>query len=239
MQSNYERIHEIAENYWSKIIQGIFVPNKVESEDLPCTGDVLDAFNELKNQRPDLNLSIPTNENPETLCFANGTSVPLIRAEIKLANSFEARITFDKEMTILFSWRNQFGIRFSEQKFDVHETIKNLENFADHFHDYWDPFEQLLIKSEKKAKLEAMARTSIKAGVKQILAGTRYQWELKERGETFYLNVEMGKNKLVSMSLNSKNFPQRISVLEKTLQRIKKFMDSLPFPVEISMINSP
>lgn len=239
MQFSHEIAQETAENYWSKIIKNIFVPNKTESENSPCTGDVLDAFNEFKNQRPDLNLSIPTNENPVTFYPANGNPVPQIRAEIALGNSFEVRITFDNQMTIIFSCQNLFGIRFSEQKFDVHETIKNLENFADHFHDYQEQFEHLLIKNEKKAKLESITKASIKIGIKQVLASTRYRWELDERGDTFYLNIEMEKNRLVSMSLNSKNFAKRISILAGTLQRIKEFMDSLPFPVEISMINNP
>jgi hypothetical protein len=62
-----------------------------------------------------------------------------------------------------------------------------------------------------------------------------YGWDLADRGKYFLLRIEMGDKRMVEISLNDKNFMKRIPAIPATLKSIEGLLETMPFPVDISM----
>ena len=62
-----------------------------------------------------------------------------------------------------------------------------------------------------------------------------YEWNLADRGKFFLLQIELGEKRMVEISLNDKNFTKRIPAIPEVIKSVESLLETLPFPVDISM----
>ena len=125
-------------------------------------GEILCAFNELKSRRPEHRYSVKAiGENQRTI-FQQGDKIQ----EIRIAKSLDAMVSVELlinfQATVRLSIKNFTSISYSLPTIDLQETLKNLECFVDAFPKNFERFENALVENEKKAKIVAMAKVSIK-----------------------------------------------------------------------------
>ena len=224
--------NSLVSNYWGRLVNSILV--RGQSVSSLSEGEILCAFNELKRRRPEHRYSVKAvGENQKTM-FQQGDKIQ----EIRIAKSLDAMISVELlvnfQATVRLSIKDVTSISCSLPMIDLQNTLENLERFVDDFPKNFERFENALVENVKKAKIVAMAKVSIKAAVEQLLASTHYEWELIESGKFYSLRVGMGDN-VVSMTLNDKNFARRIPVLLDALRQVEKLVESLPFPMDITM----
>jgi hypothetical protein len=118
---------------------------------------------------------------------------------------------------------------------DLSQTMKNIEDFVNDFPDHLAALEKKKIEFEKNAKLKEMARLSLKTCVTQMMSQMGYEWNLADRGKFFLLRIELGKKRMVEISLDDKNFTKRIPAIPEMLKNIEGLFKNMPFPVDISM----
>ena len=131
--------------------------------------------------------------------------------------------------------RNDDSFSFSASTINLQRTLEKLENFVDQFPKEKEKMERAKIEAQKKAKIEEMAKISIRSAVEQLLSSTPYEWDLVDNGEYFSLRVGIGKKNVVSMTLNRRNFMKRLPVLLETLGRVENLLSTMPFPMDITM----
>jgi hypothetical protein len=80
-----------------------------------------------------------------------------------------------------------------------------------------------------------MASSSLKACVSQMLSPIGYEWNLTDKGKYFSLQIKISEKRIIEISLNEKNFTKRIPVIPEILKNIENLLNTLPFPIDISM----
>lgn len=224
--------NSLVSNFWGRLVNRILV--RGQSVNSLSEGEILCAFNELKSRRPEHRYSVKAvGENQKTM-FQQGDKIQ----EIRIAKSLNAMVSVELlvnfQTTVRLSIKDFTSISCSLPTIDLQNTLENLERFVDDFPKNFVRFENALVENEKKAKIVAMAKVSIKTAVEHLLASTHYEWELIESGKFYSLRVGMGEN-VVSMTLNDKNFARRIPVLLDALRQVESLVESLPFPMDIAM----
>lgn len=224
--------NSLVSNYWGRLVNRILV--RAQCVNSLSEGEILCAFNELKSRRPEHRYSVKAVGEKQGAMFQQGDKIQ----EIRIAKSLDAMVSVELlvnfQATVRLSIKDCSSISYSSPTIDLQESLKRLECFIDDFPKNFERFENALVENEKKAKIEAMAKVSIKAAIEQLLASTHYEWELIETGKFYSLRVGMGEN-VVSMTLNDKNFARRIPVLLDALRQVESLVESLPFPMDIAM----
>ena len=224
--------NSLVSNYWGRLVNSILV--RGQSVSSLSEGEILCAFNELKSRRPEHRYSVKAVGEKQKTMFQQGDKIQ----EIRIAKSLDAMVSVELlvnfQATVRLSIKDFTSISCSLPTIDLQNTLENLERFVDDFPKNFERFENALVENEKKAKIVAMAKVSIKAAVEHLLASTHYEWELIESGKFYSLRVGMGEN-VVSMTLNDKNFARRIPVLLDALRQVESLVISLPFPMDIAM----
>ena len=225
-------MNSLVSNYWGRLVNCILV--RGQSVSTLSEGEILCAFNELKSRRPELRYSVKAVGEKHGAMFQQGDKIQ----EIRIAKSLDAMVSVELlinfQATVRLSIKDFTSISYSLPTIDLQETLENLECFVDDFPKNFERFENALVENEKKAKIEAMAKVSIKAAIEQLLASTHYEWELIETDKFYSLRVGLGNN-VVSMTLNDKNFARRIPVLLDALRQVENLVEALPFPMDIAM----
>jgi hypothetical protein len=62
-----------------------------------------------------------------------------------------------------------------------------------------------------------------------------HEWNLADKGKDFLLQIELGKKRMIEISLNDKNFTKRIPAIPNVLKSVEGLLETMPFPVDISM----
>ena len=224
--------NSLVSNYWGRLVNRILV--RGQSVSSLSEGEILCAFNELKNHRPEHRYSVKAVGEKLGAMFQQGDKIQ----EIRIAKSLNAMVSVELlvnfQATVRLSFKDFTSISYSLPTIDLQSSLENLERFIDDFPKSFERFENALVENEKRAKIEAMAKVSIKAAIEQLLASTHYEWELIESGKFYSLRVGMGDN-VVSMTLNDKNFARRIPVLLDALRQVENLVESLPIPMDIAM----
>jgi len=224
--------NSLVSNYWGRLVNRILV--RGQSINSLSEGEILCAFNELKNRRPEHRYSVKAVGEKQGAMFQQGDKIQ----EIRIAKSLDAMVSVELlvnfQATVRLSVKDYSSISYSLPTIDLQNTLENLERFVDEFPKNFERFEKALVENEKNAKIVAMAKVSIKAAIEQLFASTHYEWELVESGKFYSLRVGMGEN-VVSMTLNDKNFARRIPVLLDALRQVESLVDSLSFPMDIAM----
>ena len=118
---------------------------------------------------------------------------------------------------------------------DLPQTMKNIKNFIDNFPAHLTALENEKVEFEKKAKLKEISRLSLKTCVAQMMSQLSHEWNLADKGKYFLLQIELGKKRMIEISLNDKNFTKRIPAIPNVLKSVEGLLETMPFPVEISM----
>lgn len=222
-----------AERYWKKIAGKILVNG--ERGNLPCEGEILGVFNELKYQKPERDYFVSAyGFNHENL-FQQGNKIKDIVIRKKFSQGHFVELIVNFQVTLRLSIQNLAPFSFSLPTVQLQETLANFDEFVDNFEKYFDKYEEEKTELAKRNKLKEISNKSIRAAVSQVLSAMPYEWNLVDRDEYFSLQVEMGPKKVVSMTLNGRNFAKRISRLADVLGRVQILLNELPFPMDITM----
>jgi len=228
---------DILTTYWDKLVNKILV--RGERGSFPCEGEILGAFNELKYGKPERKYSVSTVVDRQGIQFQRGDKINEIKLRKKFDSLYSIELVIDFQATVQLSIngsaQHERSFSCSSPTIDLQETLKNLDAFVENFPTYLEKFNTLEIKNAKKAKLDNMAKLSIRTAVEQIMSGTPYEWDLADKGEFHSLRIGMGKKNMVQITLNSRNFAKRISSLADALHTVEALFDTLPFPMDITM----
>ena len=221
-----------ARKYWEKLVRGILVPG--ERGCAPSEGEVLGMYNDMKTRHPDCKCNILRSGKGKIV--QPGDKISGIRIVFSLDAG--ASVEFVLASSLYYVHFNTDGVApFSHQvdTCDLSRTMKNIEDFVNNFPAHLVALEKKKIEFEKNAKLKEMARLSLKTSVAQMMSQMGYEWDLADRGKYFLLRIEMGDKRMVEISLNDKNFAMRIPVIPEMLKNIERMLETMPFPVDISM----
>lgn len=225
----------IAHRYWEKLVNGILVPG--ERGCTPSEGEILGAYNGLKERYPECECFVLRAGKGSGEFFQQGDKIGGIRI----------KMVFDSEgSSIEFVLTSNYYVRFalggwlipytrSATRCDLARTMQNLEDFIEKYPINREKLEQKKLEFEKSAKLEELAKNSLRACVSQTMAQTGRKWELVERGRQFLLRIGMGDGNFFEMAMNRRNFAKRISALPEVMGQVDTLFKTLPFPVDISM----
>ena len=223
-----------ARKYWEKLVCGILVPG--ERGCAPSEGEVLSMYNDMKTRHPGCKCNILRSGKGHGGMVQPGDKISGIR--IVLALDAVSSVEFILAESLYYVHFNTDGIApFSHQveTCDLSQTMKNIEDFVNDFPDHLVALEKKKIEFEKNAKLKEMARLSLKTCVTQMMSQMGYEWNLADRGKFFLLRIELGKKRMVEISLDDKNFTKRIPAIPEMLKNIEGLFATMPFPVDISM----
>ena len=62
---------------------------------------------------------------------------------------------------------------------------------------------------------------------------TNHEWNLVEENDRFLLQIKTKHHKMIEISLNEKNFVQKMPEIPSAITQIERFLESAPFPVDI------
>ena len=68
-----------------------------------------------------------------------------------------------------------------------------------------------------------------------MMSQLSHEWNLADKGKYFLLQIELGKKRMIEISLNDKNFTKRIPAIPNVLKSVEGLLETMPFPVDISM----
>ena len=230
-------LNESLQAYWDKITGKILVPGG--RGDFPCEGVFLSAFNELKYRNPERKYSITTIGDRQGNLFQQGCKINEIKLKKNFGSTHSIELVVNFQATLRLSIndsaQHERSFSYSSLTINLQETLKNLDAFVENFPKFLEDFNILEINNAKKTKLDNMAKLSIKTVVEQVMSGTPYKWKLTDKGEYFSLQVGMGHNKTVTLTLNSRNFAKRVSSLADALHAVETLFEELSFPMDITM----
>lgn len=228
---------DISTSYWDKLVNKILVHG--ERGTFPCEGEILSAFNELKYRKPEHKYSVSTIVDRQGTLFQRADKIHEIKLQKKLNlhHSIELVINFQATLRLSTSdtAQHERSFSYSSPTINLQETLKNLDAFVENFPKFLEDFNILEINNAKKTKLDNMAKLSIRTAVEQVMSGTPYEWDLTDKGEYFSLQVGMGHKKIVTLTLNSRNFAKRVSSLADSLHAVETLFEEHPFPMDITM----
>lgn len=231
------RKKDIPSSYWDKLVNKILVPG--ERGTFPCEGEILGAFNELKYHKPEHRYSVSTVVDRQGTLFQRDDKINEIKLRKKLDSFYSIELVINFQATLRLSINDsaQHGREFSYSSptINLQETLMNLDAFVENFPKFLEDFNILEVNSAKKAKLDNMAKLSIRTAVAQVMSETPYEWDLVDKGEFHSLRIGMGKKNMVQITLNRRNFAKRVSSLADALHAIETLFDTLPFPMDITM----
>ena len=228
---------DITTSYWDKLVNKILVRGKRGT--FPCEGEILGAFNELKYRRPEHKYSVSTVIDRQGTQFRRGDKIKELKLRKTLDPIHSIELIINLQATLRLSTsdsaQQDHSFIYSSPTINLQETLKNLDAFVENFPKFLEDFNILEINNAKKAKLNNIAKLSIRTAVTQVMSGTPYEWDLVDKGEFHSLRIGMGKKNMVQMTLNSRNFAKRISSLADALHTLETLFDTLPFPMDITM----
>lgn len=235
-----ESFEQVAHKYWEKLVCGLLVSG--ERGCAPSEGEILCAYNEIKNRFPECKCNIVRSGKSQGKAlqqdmFQQGDKICGIRiiTELNAANSSIEFILSDSLYYVHFSTEGIDSFSHRIDTCDLLPTMKNIENFTNNFPAYFATLETKKIEFVKKAKLKEMANSSLKACVSQMLSPLGYEWNLTDKGKYFSLQIKISEKRIIEISLNEKNFTKRIPVIPEILKNIENLLNTLPFPIDISM----
>jgi hypothetical protein len=223
-----------ARKYWEKLVCGILVPG--ERGCAPSEGEVLSMYNDMKTRHPGCKCNILRSGKGHGGMVQPGDKISGIR--IVFALDAASSVEFILAESLYYVHFNTDGVApFSHQvdSCDLSQTMKNIEDFVNNFPAHLVALEKKKIEFEKNAKLKEIARLSLKTSVAQMMSQMGYEWDLADREKYFLLRIEMGDKRMVEISLNDKNFAKRIPIMPEMLKNIERMLETMPFPVDISM----
>ena len=234
-----ESFEQFARKYWEKLVCGLLVSG--ERGCAPSEGEILCAYNEMKNRFPECKCNIVRSGRSQGNAlqrdmFQQGDKICGIRVIFTLdASSSIEFILSDSLYYVLFSTEGIAPYTHRIDTCDLSQTMKNIENFINNFPAYFAAFETKKVEFAKKVKLKEMASSSLKACVSQMLSPLGYEWNLTDKGKYFSLQIKISEKRIIEISLNEKNFTKRIPVIPEILKNIENLLNTLPFPIDISM----
>lgn len=235
-----ESFGQIARKYWEKLVGGLLVPG--ERGCAPSEGEVLCAYHEMKSLYPRCKSNVVRSgknqgDALQRDMFQQGDKICGIRivTELDAANSSVEFILADSLYYVHFSTDGIDSFSHRVDTCDLSRTMKNIKEFIDNFPAHLAALETEKVEFEKKAKIKEMARLSLKTCVAQMMSQLGYEWNLTDKGKNYLLRIELGKKQMVEISLNDKNFTKRIPAIPNALKSIEALLETLPFPVDISM----
>ena len=224
---------DIQVSYWKKLLKNIIVPG--ESRTFPSEGEILCAFNELKSRRAECRFVVTMDGKKQGSLFQQNDKIEEITIQKSFDSMYIIELMVNFQATVRLKLRNGDSFSFSATTIDLQRTLENLETFVDEFPEHKEKMERAKIEAEKKAKIEEMAKISIRSAVEQLLSTTHYEWDLVDKGEFFSLRIGMGKKNVISMSLNRRDFMKRLPTLLEALGRVENLLSTMPFPMDITM----
>ena len=237
MGIKYDRKHSfgsIAHKYWEKLVDGILV---TEHGYEPSEGEVLGAFNDLKERHPECECVVLRTGKGSGEFYQQGDKIGGIRIKTVFdsgGSSIEFVLTSNCYVRFaLGGWLIPYTK--TATRCDLARTMRNFEEFIEKYPQNREKLEQKKLEFEKKIKLDEMAKNTVKACVSQAMASTGRKWDLAEKGSQFLLRIGMGDGNFFEMTMNRRNFAKRISALPEAVERIDTLFKTLPFPVDISM----
>ena len=223
-----------ARKYWEKLVCGILVPG--ERGCAPSEGEVLGMYNDMKMWHPGCKCNILRSGKSQGGMFQQGDKISEIWISFVLdAKSFIEFILASSQYYVHFKTDGIVPFSHKIDFCDLPQTVKNIEDFINHFPAHLVTFEKQKLDFEKNAKLKEMARLSLKTCVTQMMSQMGHEYDLVDRGEYFLLRMELGEKRMVEMSLNDKNFTKRIPAIPEMLKNIEGLLKTMPFSVDISM----
>lgn len=227
------RENDYASRYWNKMTKNILVQG--ERGCFPCEGEILGAFNELKFAKPEHCYKVSAIGDEQTNLIRQGNKIKELKIRKNLGPGNFIELVIDFQATLRLTIQGILPFSWSCPYINLQETLKNMDAFVDNFPKTLDNYDREKMERVKKSKLKEISNTSIKVAVSQVLSATPYEWNLVDKGDFFSLCIEMGQKKMITMTLNRKNFAKRISSLVTTLNQVENLFKSLPFPMDISM----
>jgi hypothetical protein len=224
----------IAHRYWERLVDRILV---TEHGYEPSEGEVLSAYNDLKERHPECECIVLRTGKSSGEFFQQGDKIGGIRI----------KMDFDSEgSSVEFILTSDYYVRFTlggwlipyiktATRCDLTRTMQNLEEFIEKYPQNREKLEQKKLEFEKRKKLDEITKNTIRACVSQAMTPMGRNWELTERGRLFLLRIGMGGEKVVEVTMDRRNFAKRISELPKMIEQVETLFKALPFPVEISM----
>ncbi|ACX74760.1 hypothetical protein FSU_1615 [Fibrobacter succinogenes subsp. succinogenes S85] len=235
-----ESFETVARWYWEKRVCGLLVPGKRGCA--PSEGEVLCAYNEMKSHYPGCKCNVVRSGKSQGDAFQRdmfqqGDKICGIRivTDLNAANSSIEFILADSLYYVHFKTDGIDSFSHRVDTCDLLQTIKNIKNFIDNFPAHLTALENEKVEFEKKAKLKEISRLSLKTCVAQMMSQLSHEWNLADKGKYFLLQIELGKKRMIEISLNDKNFTKRIPAIPNVLKSVEGLLETMPFPVDISM----
>ena len=229
-----ERIfQQTTRKYWEKFVSGILVPG--ERGYVPSEGEILGAYNELKERYPECECIILRTGTHSGEFYQQGDKIDGIRIvrHFDSIGSIEFRLSTDFHVRL--DIKGIFPLFRTEVNCNLAQTISNFGEFIDRFPSYMEGCEKKKIEFEKSCKLEDMAKSSIRTIVSQLLPPMGYRWDLVERGRDYLLKIG-GHGAWIEFTLNRKNFTTRIAELPDVLRQIEHLTKKLTFSLNVEIM---
>ena len=233
-------VYEVEKEYWDR---------KMLEIAKTCTGNVdrhsdcsLNVADIAEEMRKKLTAEISA-DSVNVICGENIDKIPILKVEVKLPDSAVLEFTsasywginnfrsYDAEkiMLLYFSKTNRY---FRIGLCDYKTITEQFIDFYKHYHLYCGE-SQFSFYAEKQKKIRQTAQTTIQTLIPALMARTSYEWNLVEEDSRAILQVKTKRAKMMEITLGYKSFSDKIPDLLEVIGQVDKFVESIPFPVDI------